>query len=198
MKIYDGKKYFELSCRYLTYDGKCFGEAAATIKILEFLGVKKITLLGVYPLEYHTERKGIVEDLTKRGSKFMSLIGTHHRKYKGQAFYREKRDVRKFLLNGRVMVDAISFRDENLNYFFPRVDEKLSKDVLLDDDSISEDSSPRNDREVTKPRISCPVEQLLLCSESVYGFCLVTNQWGQYLSSPSTQYMGSLIIALFS
>ena len=58
----------------------------------------------------------------------MSLIGTHHRKYKGQAFYREKRDVRKFYLSGRVMVDAASFRDENPNYFFPRVDEKLSKD----------------------------------------------------------------------
>lgn len=199
MKIYDGKKYFELSCRYLTHDGKCFGEAAATTKISEFLGVMKITSLGVYPLEYHAERKRIVEELTKRGRKFMSLIETHHREYKGQAFYREKRDVRKFLLSGRVMVDATSFRDENPNYFFPRVDEKLSKDVFLnDDDSISEDSSPRNDREVTKPRMSCPVEQLLLCSESVYGFCLVTNQWGQYLSSPSTQYMGSLIIALFS
>jgi hypothetical protein len=112
----------------------------------------------------------------------MSLIGTHHRKYKGQAFYREKRDVRKFYLSGRVMVDAASFRDENPNYFFPRVDEKLSKDdsgfLLDDDDSIPEDSSPRNDREVTKRKMSCPAEQLLLCSESVYGFCLVTNQWG--------------------
>jgi|SRR6266536_2054109 len=159
MKIYDGKKYLELSCRYLTHDGKCFGEAAATTKILEFLDVIKITSLRIYPLEYDAERERIIKDLIKRERKFMSLIRTHHRKYKGQAFYREKRDMRKFLLNKRVMVDAISFRDENPNYFFSRVNEKLFKDILLDDDdSISEDNSPRNNREVIKFKISCPVK----------------------------------------
>jgi hypothetical protein len=175
MKIYDSKKYFKLNCRYLTYDKKCFGEAAITTKILEFLGVKKITLLRVYPLEYHTEKKRIVKNLIKRESKFMSFIKTHYRKYKGQAFYKEKKDVRKFFLNGRVMVNAISFRDENPNYFFSRVNEKLFKNILLNDDSISKNSFPRNDREVIKPRISYSIKQLLLCSESVYGFYLVTN-----------------------
>jgi hypothetical protein len=109
----------------------------------------------------------------------MSFIKIYYRKYKEQAFYKEKKDVRKFFLNGRVMINAASFRNENLTYFFPRVNEKLSKNdsgFLLDDnDSISEDSSPRNDREVTKFKMFCPVEQLLFYSESVYGFCLVTN-----------------------
>jgi hypothetical protein len=187
IKINDDKTYLKLSCRYLTHDEKCFEETATTTKISKFLGVKKITSLKVYPLKYHAERERIVKNLTKRGHKFILFIGTHHRKYKEQAFYNEKRDVRKFLLNKRIMIDVISFKNENLNYFFPRVNEKLSKNnnkfLLNDDDSIFKNSFPKNDWEVIKSKMSYPVKQLLLCSESVYEFCLVTNRWGQYLSS---------------
>jgi hypothetical protein len=83
VKTYDVKKYFELSCRYLTHDGKCFREAAATIKILEFIGVMKITSLGVYLFKYYLDRQKIVEELTKRERKFMSFNRIRHRKYKG-------------------------------------------------------------------------------------------------------------------
>jgi hypothetical protein len=159
MKIYDSKKYFELNCRYLTHDKKCFRKTTVTTKILEFLDVIKIISLGIYSLKYHAERKGIIKNLIKRESKFISLIKTYYREYKGQAFYREKRDIRKFLLSERVMINATSFRNENLNYFFSRVNKKLSKNVFLDDDnSISENSSSRNDREVTKSKISYPIK----------------------------------------
>jgi hypothetical protein len=115
VKTYNEKKYFEMSSRYLTYDGKCFGEATTTTKISEFHGVMKITSLGVYPLEYHAAKERIVEQLTERGRKFISLIGTHFRKYEGQAYYVEKKGVKKFAVSGRVMVDAVSFREKNPN-----------------------------------------------------------------------------------
>ena len=57
----NGKKHFELSCRYLTYDGKCFGKATTTTRITEFHGVVKIILLGVYPLEYNAEKKSVTK-----------------------------------------------------------------------------------------------------------------------------------------
>jgi hypothetical protein len=60
-----------------------------------------------------------VFQLIKRGRKFISLIRTYYRKYKAQAFYREKKEVKKFPVSGRVMVDAVLFRERNLNYFFP-------------------------------------------------------------------------------
>ena len=91
VKKSNGKMCFQLSCHYLTYDGICFGEAPVTAEIQEFQGVMKITSLGVYPLEYHAEKQKVVEELTKRGRKFMSLNGTHYRKYEGQAFYRKKK-----------------------------------------------------------------------------------------------------------
>jgi hypothetical protein len=95
MGITDKEITFELSCRYLTHDGKCFGEAKTTAMIAEFQGVMKITSLEVYPLEHHAEKQRITEQLTKRGRKFISLIRTHYRKYKAQAFYREKNEVNK-------------------------------------------------------------------------------------------------------
>jgi hypothetical protein len=61
VKVYNYKTYFELSCRYLTHDGKCFGEAIITTMIAEFHGVMKVTLLGVYPLEYYADKESVIE-----------------------------------------------------------------------------------------------------------------------------------------
>jgi hypothetical protein len=70
------------------------------------------------------------------------------------------------------MVDAILFRERNLNYFFPQVDERsLQDDLLLEDDF-------KNDREVTKQRTSYTAEDMLLCSATKYGFCFRTKRWG--------------------
>jgi hypothetical protein len=186
VKKSNGKTCFQLSCHYLTYDGICFGEAPVTAEIQEFQGVTKITSLGVYPLEYHAEKQKVVEELTKRGRKFLSLNGTHYRKYEGQAFYRKKKEVRKFAVRGRVMIDAVSFREKNPNYFFPSIDEKPFEDdpdSSQDDDSNSEGRSSGNDRVVTKRKAFCSPDELLLCSETVYGFCFITKLWGQYMSS---------------
>jgi hypothetical protein len=172
VKRFNGKTCFQLNCHYLTYDGICFGEAPVTTEIQEFQGVMKITSLGVYPLEYHAEKQKVVEELTKRGQKFMSLHGIHYRMYKGQAFYKKKKEVEKFAVSGRVMIDAASFREKNPNYFFPSIDEKPFEDDLND----SEDKSSENDRTVIKQKAFCPPEEFLLCSETTYGFCFITKQ----------------------
>jgi len=202
-KTFNGKTCFELSCHCLTNDGKCFGEALVTVQIQKFQGVMKIPSLGVYPLEYHADKQKVVEKLTKRGQKFMFLRGAHYRKYEGQAFYKDKKEVRKFAVSGRVMIDAASFRENNPNYFFPSIDEKPLED---DDDpdlrrrslkglgsredcedcEDSEDISSGNDRVVTKGKAFCPPEELILCSETVYGFCFLTKRWGQYFLLSST------------
>ena len=99
-KTFYGKTCFELSCHCLTNDGKCFGEALVMVEIQKFQGVMKITSLGVYPLEYHTEKQKVVKKLTKCRQKFISLSRTHYCKYEGQAFYKEKKEVRKFAVSG--------------------------------------------------------------------------------------------------
>ncbi|KIW36895.1 uncharacterized protein PV06_11009 [Exophiala oligosperma] len=182
-QIDHGKKHFEMICRYLTHDGKRFGEATIPLKIPEFDGIKKITLLGAYPLEYHPQKQDVVEQLTERGRKFCSLIGTHFRQYEGQAFYMDKKEVKKFSVSGRVMVDAVSFRKKNPNYSFPRLDVKSSKgrQWLWDSDSEddSADDSSETSREVKDQKIPCSVEDLLVCSETVYAFSFQRKRWGE-------------------
>jgi hypothetical protein len=56
VKTFNNKTYFKLSCRYLTYDDKCFREATITTIIKEFHGVMKIILLKVYPLKHYAEK----------------------------------------------------------------------------------------------------------------------------------------------
>lgn len=95
VKIIEHKKEFERSCRYLTDDGKSFGEAALTTRISEFHGVMKITSLGLYPLQYHATKQKMIEELTERGRKYISLFGSHCQIYEGMAYYKEKREVKK-------------------------------------------------------------------------------------------------------
>ena len=76
VKTYNGKKVFEMDCHYLTHDGKRFGEAPTTTEISEFHGVMKVASLGVYPLEYHTKKERIIEELIERGHKLVDLIKT--------------------------------------------------------------------------------------------------------------------------
>jgi len=187
-KTFDNRKWFEMNCRYLTHDGKSFGEATAATRISEFYGVIKITSLGVYPLKYHAEKDKIAEQLTERGRKFLSLMGMHCRTYRGMASYQEKKDkVRKFHVKGRVIIDAVSFREKNPNYFFQNVNQNSSQDNFsgfgfpLDDyDSSSDDSSCGIDGEVIKRRASYTKAELILCNPTVFGFDLPTKQWGLY------------------
>jgi len=180
----DNKKSFQLGCRYNSYDGKGFGETASITHIPEFHGAMKISSLGVYPLKYHAEEQRIVNELTERGRNYISLIGTHCRTYQGMAFYMEKREVKKIQVSGRVMVDAVSFREKNPSYFFPRINEKSTQDSLIDPgssadgDSSSEEADPGNGGEVTKRKTSYNKEDLLLCKPTVFGFSLSTKIWG--------------------
>ena len=94
--------------------------------------------------------------------------------YQGQAFYRKKKEVKKFAISGRVIIDAASFREKNPNYFFPNINEKPFEDDP-DDDSNSKDKSSGNDGVVTKRKAFYPPEELLLYSETVYGFYFTTK-----------------------
>jgi hypothetical protein len=78
--------------------------------------------------------------------------------------------LRSLPVSGRVMVDAVSFRERNPNYFFPQVDERsLQDDLLLENDF-------KNDREITKQRTSYTAEDMLLYSATVYGFYFRTKR----------------------
>lgn len=115
------RDYFQLECTYIDYDGKKFGEAGTILEIDSFRGVHKINTIGIYPLKYHSDEKGIRETLVQRGKQFCELGtsgkeeqgGGCYRSYGGMAYYKKKRDLIKVNIQGRVMIDPATFRRIN-------------------------------------------------------------------------------------
>lgn len=109
-------KFFYMDCHYVDYDGKSFGEANAVLEIDQFRGTRRIDSLPVFPLAYHENEEALREKLITRGRKFGALKGMHYRFYKGLAFYKKKRAAVRVNVNGRIMVDPLTFRRINPNY----------------------------------------------------------------------------------
>jgi len=64
------------------------GRVEAVVLIKHFKGTVKITSLDAYPLVFHPDEAGLREAVLKRGKKWVSLIGVHHRQYEGTAAIR--------------------------------------------------------------------------------------------------------------
>ncbi|RPB19365.1 hypothetical protein L211DRAFT_638185 [Terfezia boudieri ATCC MYA-4762] len=112
----DRGRFYQLDCHYVEFDGKIFGEATCTLEIPEFRGVRKIDQLGVYPIQYHTKEETLKQKLIERGKAFCELKGMHYRMYKGIAYFKKKKGFVKVNINGRVMIDSLTFRRVNPNY----------------------------------------------------------------------------------
>jgi hypothetical protein len=180
-----GECFFKLDCRYLDYDGKVFGEVKTSLAIAEFRGVKKINTLDVFPLQYHEQAEKLKDALTARGRKFISLIGIHHRNYKGIAFIKQKGKYDKVYMESRVMIDASEFKQVNPNYSNSRISSRadLFEEPFLHDLFLRWDT-PSNDSNAVKTNGIAPNEtkgeDLLLCSPTVLGFSFSNKLWRQY------------------
>ncbi|KAI9726527.1 MAG: hypothetical protein M1835_003773, partial [Candelina submexicana] len=119
----NGVEYFHLECRYVDFDGKVFGETSIELAIVKFRGTKRINSLDAFPLEYHPSKDEVKANLVECGHKFVSLMGVHHRQYRGDAFYMRKGQPIKVPVNSRVMIDAVYFQEANPNYTRPRINE---------------------------------------------------------------------------
>lgn len=69
----------------ISYDGKNFGYCSTSIAIRPYDGYKPLMDLNAKPLNYHPDKKSIIERMVQRGKKYSSLHGIHHREYHGTA-----------------------------------------------------------------------------------------------------------------
>ena len=74
-----------ISAKRIDYDGTNFGVLREEFHIKPYNGNKLLKELRVIPLQYHPDQRSIVPAMIKRGKKFISLHGKHHRAYKGIA-----------------------------------------------------------------------------------------------------------------
>ena len=110
-----GTFYF-VEGKYLDFNGKEFGMATMDCDVDTFKGVRQISSLACYPLKYHKEPDKVREQLRERGKKFVTLKGMNYKHHNGRAYMKKKRQVYRFQINSRVMVDSALFRRINPNY----------------------------------------------------------------------------------
>jgi hypothetical protein len=97
------------------------GRVSTSIFIPYFRGAVRIDSLDAYPLKYHPAEAQLRETITKRGQKWVGLIGVHHMQYDGVAALKYGTKLHRhnvsmsricrfaysstFQVKGRVMVD---------------------------------------------------------------------------------------------
>jgi hypothetical protein len=86
----DGKPMFQLNMesvdlvdRPLTHS-VVVGRVQTIVHICP-MGTVKIDSLDAYPLKFHADPEGLKESIMKRGKKWVSLIGVHHKQFDGLA-----------------------------------------------------------------------------------------------------------------
>lgn len=108
--------WYNVEGRYLEYDGKSFGMGTLHTEVSSFQGVRKISSLECFPIQYHKDPEKTREQLIERGKKFVQLQGMNHRYHKGMAYAKRKKQILKINIDGRIMVDPAIHRRINPNY----------------------------------------------------------------------------------
>lgn len=61
------------------------GKIQTSVCLKPVRGTVKIDSLDAYPIKFHPDEEKLRETITKRGKKWVSLIGVHHKQYDGIA-----------------------------------------------------------------------------------------------------------------
>ncbi|KAK6342032.1 hypothetical protein TWF730_001513 [Orbilia blumenaviensis] len=104
--IHRNRLNISIQATYVDYDGTKFGEQETTLQVWAFDGVKRIEELSVFSLDWHPEKDEITRRLIERGTKLVSLQGSHCKKYNGLAVEMTMFRPSKVQINSRVMIDA--------------------------------------------------------------------------------------------
>ena len=132
--------WYNIDGKYLEYDGKSFGMGNLAVQVPSFQGVRRISSLECYPLQYHKDADNLRKQLIERGKKFVALEGVHYKYHKGMAYTKRKRQILKININGRIMCDPAIHRRINPNYEISNVKVKEADDeeVLMVSESDDE------------------------------------------------------------
>ena len=139
---------------YITSNGKHFYSSDQRIIIPPFSGLKEIKKLPARPIDDET-----LKILEERGRKYESMaLGISYKHYQGNMFYRYWMHIQQYKADGRIMVDAVSFKRMNPNYEFP---DNREDGAQLEMKIISE-------------------ENYFTTAPTIYGFSFASKKWGEF------------------
>lgn len=87
----DGRTFFQLEMESVDLVDRQMSHTAVVGKVQTVVllrpvrGTVRIDSLDAYPLKFHPDEKGLRETIAKRGKKWASLIGVHHKQFDGIA-----------------------------------------------------------------------------------------------------------------
>ncbi|KAL2380542.1 hypothetical protein RJZ90_004516 [Blastomyces dermatitidis] len=172
-----GIKYFELSCRYIDFDGRVFEEVQDELSIFKFHGAIPISKLSAFPLQYHPQKDTIERYLRRCGKTFTETLSSHHCQYHGVSFIRKKDgSIAHVPVNGRIMIDACRFQEVNPGY--PKLQNRVSCIDLFN--GTASDRFEERVKCTDKRPGELSENDLLVCTPTVLGFSLGDKFWGEF------------------
>ena len=155
-------EYFNIECCFIDFDDKVCEEISIEFVIEKFREIKRIDSLNVFSLHYHLNQNEVKTTLIECSRKFIFLMGVHHRQYRENAFYMYKKLSNKFLVDSRIMINTIFFREVNLNYIMSYIEKSIPKILRTENEfmffSIDNSSKKQSDR--IKRNDKDPVEMM--------------------------------------
>lgn len=155
-------RFVVLKCEIIHNDGVHFGSARVRFQIEQYRGLRRITDLGIYPLDFHADNASVLASAIEIGKRLVALPTHWLREYDGLAV-RERENSRgeliQFRSSGRVMITATAFAQyQPGSSCNPPVRTPLAKDSLSD-------------------------QQYAICSPLLLGFSLAHKSWGVFAIS---------------
>jgi len=95
------------------------GKIQKCVSLRPVRGTVKIDSLDAYPIKFHPDEDNLRKTIMKRGEKWVSLIGIHHKLYDGVAGVKCGDSLTRHNVSGRIMIDRATFRRLNPNYQLP-------------------------------------------------------------------------------
>ncbi|KAK3694192.1 ATPase [Podospora appendiculata] len=164
-------RYLQLRCDCVDYSGKTFGRFTESITIPEFIGIRKITRLNVFPWSFHEQKEAVAAALMQRGEIFEKLAGHSYKSYSGAAItWDSQGNEVPIQVTGRIIVDIDSF-----NRFSPYPERWLSDWNAKDLDRLSKHKEKYGLGENGTLRLS-PYHHMLARSRT-RGYSLKLKKW---------------------
>ncbi|GJC92634.1 ATPase [Colletotrichum higginsianum] len=101
----DGLVVLGINCKILAFNGEAFVWTDHKLRIPRFAGNKPIRELDHYPLQFHENKREILQRTLDRGRRVLDLQGLTYCTYNGIAVGKKG----KYNVEGRILVDVVGF-----------------------------------------------------------------------------------------
>lgn len=152
------KECFNISLKFIDWDGKRFGYAGGCIRIPPFAGTQRITELCIFPARFHESLGEVTQKVRERGRKFVRLRGFHYMAHSGMVSWTLGEEEVTRSVTGRIIVDAEAYFNDGSQRKIGLGD--LDSDPVVPEITVSEQTHIPPPKDASKELISEESKQM--------------------------------------